>query len=83
MYHVYIVRCADMTLYTGIATDIRRRIYEHNHSRLGARYTSARRPVRLEYADSFQDRSAALKEEARIKKLPRAKKLELIINSHQ
>ena len=75
MYHLYILECADKTLYTGIATDLKRRLSEHNNSRLGAKYTLARRPVRLIYAKKFPNRSAALKEEARIKKLARQKKV--------
>lgn len=80
-YWLYIVRCADGTLYTGIATDVVRRIDEHNGigtPRKGARYTSARRPVTLVYQAPFEDRSAASKEEARIKRLTRPEKDQLI-----
>lgn len=80
MYYVYILKCADKTLYTGITTDLKRRIAEHNNSRLGARYTVSRRPVKLVYSQKFKNRSTASKEEARIKKLKRIKKLELIKN---
>ena len=66
-YSVYILECADGTLYTGIAADVQRRLFEHNGAnRKGARYTSARRPVSLVYEARFESRSAALKEELRI-----------------
>ncbi len=78
-YFVYIVRCADETLYTGIATDLERRIDEHNHSDKGAKYTKARRPVTLVYHEIFDDRSTASKREYEIKKrMSRAQKLEMI-----
>ena len=78
-YAVYIVECADGTLYTGIATDVVRRLAEHNGAGpRGARYTSARRPVTLAYAAAFDTRSAACKEEARIKRLSREAKRALI-----
>ena len=79
MYYVYIVQCADETLYTGIATDLERRIDEHNHSDKGAKYTRARRPVTLVYHETFEDRSTASKREYEIKKrMSRAEKLEMI-----
>ena len=78
MYYLYILKCADKTLYTGITTDLKRRIFEHNNSKLGAKYTLARRPVRIVYSKKFKNRSLASKEEARIKKLGRAEKLKLI-----
>ena len=77
-WQVYLLRCADGTLYGGVTTDLERRVGEHNGSRLGAKYTSGRRPVELVYARGFADRSSALKEESRIKKLPRKEKLKLI-----
>ena len=79
MYTVYILRCADETLYTGITTDVKRRVDEHNHSPLGARYTRGRRPVLLVYEQSFENRSQASREEARIKQLSRNEKLALMI----
>lgn len=79
MYTVYILRCADETLYTGITTDVKRRVDEHNHSPLGARYTRGRRPVLLVYEQSFENRSQASREEARIKQLSRSEKLSLMI----
>lgn len=77
MYHVYILECADSTLYTGIATDVNRRLQEHNSSSLGAKYTKSRRPVKLVYSKIFSDRSSALKEEFRIKALKRFEKIKL------
>lgn len=78
MYYLYILKCADETLYTGIAVDLKRRIGEHNFSDLGAKYTRPRRPVKLVYSKKFRNRSTASKEEARIKALSRKEKLEMI-----
>ena len=78
-YLLYIVQCADGTYYTGITTNVERRIQEHNSENgKGARYTAARRPVRLVYVASFATRSEALKEELRIKGLTRSQKAKLI-----
>jgi len=73
-WQVYIVRCADTTLYTGIARNLQKRIDEHNHGRLAARYTRARRPVVLVYSESCESRSEALRREMAIKKLSRSDK---------
>ena len=78
MYYVYIVLCADNTLYTGIAKELDKRIEEHNSSDKGAKYTKARRPVKLVYHDTFPDRSTASKREYAIKKMSRKKKEDLI-----
>lgn len=78
MWKVYIVKCADGTLYTGITTDLDRRISEHNDSDKGAKYTRGRGPVELMYSADFEDKSGASKEEYRIKQLSRDEKLELI-----
>jgi len=78
MYYLYILQCADETLYTGITTDLARRVAEHNEKKLGAKYTAGRRPVRLVYAKKFKNRSSALREEARVKKLKREDKMALI-----
>jgi len=77
-YFVYVLRCSDSTLYTGITTDISRRLKEHNFSDKGAKYTSLRRPVELVYSEPSKDRSSASKREYVIKRLSKAKKLELI-----
>lgn len=78
IYYLYILKCKDETLYTGITTDISRRVKEHNTSPRAAKYTSLRRPVELMFSKKCMDRSDAIKEELRIKKLPRLKKLEII-----
>jgi putative endonuclease len=80
MYYLYILECADRTLYTGITTDLPRRITEHNDRKLGAKYTATRRPVKLVYSKKFKNRSAASRAEAGIKKLRRPEKLKLIKN---
>lgn len=79
LYFVYILKCADDTLYTGITTELERRIKEHNSSDKGAKYTRVRRPVRLVYSEKYPNRSAASKREYEIKKkMSRAEKLKLI-----
>lgn len=78
-WFVYIVRCADDTLYTGIAMDTERREDEHNHDdRLAAKYTRVRRPVVLVYEEKCASRSAAAKRESQIKKLSKIQKEQLI-----
>lgn len=74
---VYVVRCADGSLYTGVATDLARRIAQHNAG-TGARYTRARGPVAVVHQEPAADRSAALRREAAIKRLPRPVKDRLI-----
>lgn len=83
MYHLYILKCADGTLYTGITTDLERRVAEHNDGKLGAKYTFARRPVKLVYSKKFKNRSLALKEEAKVKSLKRSEKLELMESNNK
>jgi len=81
-WQVYIVRCADDSLYTGIARDLERRIAEHNADNgLGASYTRSRRPVTLVYREFATDRSAASKREYQIKQLSRDEKPALIAAS--
>ena len=77
VHFVYIVRCADGTLYTGYARDPRARVNVHNTGR-GARYTSGRRPVRLVYAESFESVGDALRRERALKRRSRAQKEALI-----
>lgn len=74
---LYALRCADDTLYTGVTTDIGRRLAEHNSGR-GARYTAGRRPVRLVGAWAFENQSAAQRAEAQFRRLPRRDKLQHI-----
>jgi len=78
MYYLYILQCADKTLYTGITVDLTRRVAEHNSSSLGAKYTKSRQPVKLVYSKKYRNRSIASKAEAKIKKLSRQDKLDLI-----
>lgn len=73
----YILQCADGTLYCGVARDLEKRLAAHNAGD-GAKYTRGRRPVRLVYSESCAGKSAALKREIEIKKLPRVAKLMLI-----
>ena len=77
MPFVYIVECADGSLYTGWAVDVEQRVKAHNAGR-GARYTRQHGPVKLVYAEEQPDRVAAMKRELEIKRWPRARKLKLI-----
>ena len=78
-WFVYIVRCADDSLYTGITKDVNRRIQEHNEGdKLAAKYTRARRPVVLVYQETCESRSVATKREIEIKKLSREEKEEFL-----
>ena len=76
-YFVYILQCRDDTLYTGIATDVDRRLAVHNSGK-GAKYTRSRLPVTAVYREECENKSKALKREAAIKKLTRDEKLQLI-----
>jgi putative endonuclease len=79
-WNVYIVRCSDGSLYTGIAMDVARRVVEHNtNDVLAARYTRSRRPVMLAYQEQCNTRSAASKREYEIKQMDKKKKLMLIV----
>jgi len=80
-YVVYILRCSDDTLYTGITTDVHARVAEHNAGKAAARYTRARRPVTLVYTETCGDRSAAQAREYAIKQLSRDAKRALIKNA--
>lgn len=76
---VYILRCSDNSLYTGITRDLDRRLNEHNYDdRLAAAYTRSRRPVRLVYEETHIDRSSASKREAVIKKMTHKEKEKII-----
>jgi putative endonuclease len=76
-WFVYIVRCADRSLYTGITTDAKKRVAEHNDGK-GAKYTRARVPVRLVYVEPAPDRSAAARREREIKRMPASVKRRLV-----
>jgi putative endonuclease len=78
-WYVYILRCSDNSLYTGVTTDCERRLHEHNHTPRGAKYTRARRPVTLAYREQTTSRSAAQQREAQIKRLNAKQKEALII----
>jgi putative endonuclease len=75
-WFVYLARCADGSLYTGITTDLAARLEAHNRGK-GASYTRSRLPVALAYSETAESRSAALKREAQIKRMPRSGKLRL------
>jgi putative endonuclease len=76
-HYVYVLRCADDTLYTGYTTDVERRLAEHAAGE-AAKYTRGRTPVELVHVEGFPDRSAAMAREHAIKALPRAEKLALV-----
>lgn len=78
IWHIYMVRCSDGTLYTGITNDLKKRLEAHNSGKEGARYTRSRRPVKLVYSEQVESKSAAAKLEYQLKKLPRLKKIRLI-----
>ena len=77
MWYLYILRCKDDSLYTGITTDVEKRVEAHRSGR-GAKYTRGRGPLELVYREECGDHSAALKRELEIKKLPREDKKKLI-----
>ncbi|MDE6730528.1 MAG: GIY-YIG nuclease family protein [Oscillospiraceae bacterium] len=77
MFYVYILECADGSLYTGYTTDLQKRIRTHNAGK-GAKYTRSRLPVKLVYSEICQDKSSALRREYAIKQFTRAQKLYLI-----
>jgi len=80
-WFIYMVRCADNSLYTGIAKDVERRIHEHNSDDTsGAKYTKARRPVILVYQEACESRSAATRREYEIRQLGRKGKEKLLDN---
>jgi putative endonuclease len=76
-YFVYLLKCADGTLYCGYTDNIEKRVETHNSSERGAKYTRTRRPVSLFYFEKFDNKSDALKREHTIKKLSRIEKLKL------
>lgn len=79
MWYVYILRCADNSLYTGITTSIERRLKEHNEcNKKGAKYTRVRRPVNLAYAEQQLNRQEASRREYQLKKYNKKKKEQLV-----
>ena len=79
-WYVYMVQCADDSLYTGVTTDVDRRIREHNESTRGARYTRSRRPVSLVWQERLTDRAAACRREYEVRQFDRRKKLSLLMD---
>jgi len=77
LYFVYLLKCEDASIYTGITTDLKRRLEEHKSGK-GGRYTHAKKAVKIIHTETFKNRSLASKREAEIKSWPRAKKLDLI-----
>ena len=78
-WFVYIVKCADQTLYTGATNDLEKRLQAHNLNQ-GAKYTRGRTPVTLVYQEKFLNKSTAMSREYQIKQLTRKQKLELVNN---
>ena len=81
-YYVYLLQTEKNTLYCGIAKDVEKRFEQHKMGtkRGGAKYTSANKPIKIVYKKAYETKSDAMKEEARIKKLPRSKKIEIVHN---
>ena len=77
-FSLYIVRCADGALYTGIATDVNKRLAEHASGVRGAKFLRGRGPLEVVFAEAVGDRASALRLEHRVKRLTRAQKLELV-----
>jgi putative endonuclease len=85
MWYVYILQCADDTLYTGITTDVQRRLLEHNGqsgNKKGAKYTRSRRPLKIIFTEVASSKEVAIRREMFIKKLSRSKKMQLYKNNH-
>jgi len=81
MYFIYILKCADKTLYTGCTNNLKKRLEQHNNSKYGAHYTKIRRPVKLVYSETFKTLAKARRRESEIKMWKREKKLTLIKKS--
>lgn len=78
MNYTYIVECADGTLYTGWTTNVQKRVKAHNEEKSGAKYTKAKRPVKLVYYEGYETKEEAMRRKHTIKQLTRKQKLELI-----
>lgn len=83
MWYVYLVRCADASLYCGVTTDMERRLREHNAGSRGAKYTRTRRPVEAVCCVAQPDKAAACRLEWRVKQLPRSKKIAFLVQLAQ
>ncbi len=77
-FFVYILECADKTLYIGSTNDLEKRLHQHNNSKSGAHYTKIRRPVILKYSEKFDAYAEARKREGELKRLKRSEKIALI-----
>ena len=77
-WFVYLLRCNDNSLYAGITTDINRRVHQHNHTKLGAKYTRAKRPVSLAFIETAINKSEASKREYQLRKLSKSQKEQLV-----
>jgi putative endonuclease len=79
MYFIYILECADKSLYVGCTNNLERRLEQHNNSKWGAHYTKIRRPVTLKYKEEFKTLKEARRREAEIKSWRKEKKLKLLL----
>lgn len=79
IWYLYILRCKDGTYYTGITTDVEKRLEAHRSGK-GAKYTRGRGPLELVYSETCENHSHALKREHEVKKLPRDQKLQIILS---
>lgn len=77
-YFVYILECADTTLYVGSTNDLEKRVHQHNNSKNGAHYTKIRRPVKLVYSEILKTYGESRAREAEIKRMKRGEKMDLI-----
>ena len=81
-WFLYVLQCSDGTYYTGVTTNVDRRLTEHNTSKRGSKYTKSRRPVKLIYSLEYENRSSAQKAEHKFKNLTRKQK-QKIISQHE
>lgn len=81
MYFVYILECADKTLYVGSTKDLEKRFHQHNHAKSGAHYTKIRRPVVLKHSEAVDTYAEARAREAEIKRMTRAEKMRVVLSS--
>lgn len=77
-WFVYMIEASDHSIYTGITTDVERRLHEHCQGKIGAKYFRGREPVRIAYQEGGHDRGSACRREAELKRLTREQKLDLI-----
>ena len=77
IYYVYILECADTTLYVGSTTDLERRLHAHNHLKSGAHYTKIRRPVTLKYSEKYKTYAQVRAREGELKRMSREEKIRL------